>query len=103
MSEVKQHVLSIIKCIETGIDLDGNEIDVCEYMEDVLDINYLINSDKSYKGARLLVAFGGPNIWIDTANKQVEGYWWNNNFIAHYQEDGLGLDDYCNEIYECLG
>lgn len=101
MSDLKAHVLSIIKTIETGIDEDGDEIDINDYMQDVLDINYVTQSDKSYKGARLLVAFGGPNIWIDTASKTVEGYWWNERYENTYREDNLGLDDYCEEIFNC--
>lgn len=101
MSDIKNQVLNIVKVIETGIDLEGNEVDIADYMQDVLDINYITQSDKSYKGARLLVAFGGPNIWIDTASKQVEGYWWSDNFTASYMNDALGLDDYCEEIFNC--
>lgn len=33
---------------------------------DVLDVEWILTSDKELKGARLLVAFGGLNIWIDT-------------------------------------
>ena len=36
-----------------------------DYLEDVLDINYYVDQKKEYLGARILVAFGGPNIWID--------------------------------------
>ncbi len=103
MSDLKHHVLSIIKTIETGIDSDGNEIDVCDYMQDVLDIKYIINSDRSFKGARLLVTFGGPNIWVDTSTNMVEGYWWNEHYEFDYKTDALGLDDYCEEMWGCGG
>ena len=37
-----------------------------DYLADALDINYVVSADAQYLGARILVAFGGPNIWIDT-------------------------------------
>ncbi len=46
-----------------------------EYIYDVLDIKYILNRDKTLSGVRLLVAFGGPNIWIDTSDCTIRGYW----------------------------
>ena len=79
--QMAEQVHSIVEAISTGeYDFDPEYSDydapcAADYIKDVLDINYIINSDKSYKGARLLVAFGGPNIWIDTTTKTVEAYW----------------------------
>ena len=53
-----------------------------------------------YKGARLLVAFGGPNIWIDTASQEVEGYWGSDRVTRWYSKDYIGLDDACAELYD---
>ena len=69
-------------------------------MEDVLDIQYIINQDKTYRGARILVAFGGPNIWVNTQSGQVEGYWWGDNAFTGFM-DNIGLDDYLEELYSC--
>lgn len=85
------NVDSIIKEIESG---------KYDYLENVLDINYLIDREKNYKGARLLVSWGGPNIWIDTFTKEVQGYWGGDQYIKGYFGDELGLDDYCEEIYK---
>lgn len=43
--------------------------------EDVLDLNYIINADKSYKAVSLLITFGGPNIYIDTWEKEIKLFW----------------------------
>lgn len=101
MSNVKEHVLSIIKTLETGIDCDGESIDTMDYINDILDVNYIINQDRTYKGVRLLVAFGGPNIWIDTSTKMVEGHWWSDKFEFSYREDALDLDNWFSEMWEC--
>lgn len=58
-------------------DLDDlDEVNIYDYFEDhPLDIEYTINSDLEYIGARIMIAFGGPNIYINTNNKRVELFW----------------------------
>jgi len=72
-----------------------------DYLSDVLDIEYIVNSKKEYLGARILVAFGGPNIWINTRTKQVEGYWWGDSSILSYENDAMDLDSALSELYNC--
>ena len=72
--------------------------DAGTFMEDALDIQYIINQDKTYRGARILVAFGGPNIWVNTQRGEVEGYGWGDDATAGFI-DNMGLDDYLEEIY----
>ena len=67
----------------------------------IMDINYVLDSNLDYVGSQLLVAFGGPNIWIDTQHQQVRGYWWGDNVIKDYYEDSIYLDDHIKELYEC--
>jgi hypothetical protein len=78
-------------------------IDGFEYLSDVLDITYIVESDrKTLKGARLLVAFGGPNIWIDTVNRRVEGYWWGDTpVIMDYSSDAMDIDSALEELWAC--
>jgi|TARA_R100001086_G_scaffold33229_1_gene15073 hypothetical protein len=92
--EIKEHVNSIAQDITDGKHQAG------DWMEDVLDIQYIINQDKTYRGARILVAFGGPNIWVNTQSGQVEGYWWGDNAFAGFI-DNIGLDDFLEEMYSC--
>tara|TARA_Y100000310_G_scaffold302519_1_gene339937 strand:+ start:255 stop:548 length:294 start_codon:yes stop_codon:yes gene_type:complete len=76
---------------------DGKQ-QATSFMEDALDIQYIINQDKTYRGARILVAFGGPNIWVNTQQGVVEGYWWGDDATAGFI-DNMGLDDYLEEMY----
>ena len=87
-------------CPECASDNVG-DLTANEYLSDVLDIEYYCNSNKEYLGARILVAFGGPNIWIDTRYSRVEGYWWSDRWTESFT-DALGLDDYCKELFECM-
>ena len=76
---------------------DGKE-DASKWMEDVYDIRYLVGGDKKYMGAQLMVAGGGPNIWVNTHRSHVEGSWWGDK-CEYYYIDNIGLDDYCQEMY----
>ena len=53
----------------------GEACDLYSYVEDVLDIEYTISGSGEYLGARIAVALGGPNIYIDTREGYVKGYW----------------------------
>lgn len=72
-----------------------------DYLSDVLDIEYIVDSKKEYLGARVLVAFGGPNIWINTRTQQVEGYWWGSSCIWSYHSDAMDIDSALSDIYNC--
>lgn len=54
---------------------NGEDCDLYSYFSDVLDIEYTISSRGDYLGARIAVALGGPNIYIDTREGEVKGYW----------------------------
>lgn len=70
-----------------------------DFLTDVLDIEYIVNAQGEYIGARVLVAYGGPSIWINTRNNCVEGHWWGDNFTVSF-EDSTGLDDALRELWE---
>lgn len=70
-----------------------------DWLEDALSIEYTVSSDMSYLGARVLVGFGGPNIWVNTRHNQVEGFWWGDNHTTSYT-DALGLDDALEEYFD---
>jgi hypothetical protein len=79
----------------------GEMLSGYDYLSDVLDIEYIVNSKKEYLGARILVAFGGPNIWINTRTQQVEGYWWGSSSIWSYSEDAMDIDSALEDLYNC--
>ena len=76
---------------------DG-ESPASEYMDHVYDIRYIVDREKRYLGAELLVAGGGPTIWVDLWDKEVKGYWGGDRVTVPFT-DNLGLDDYCEEMY----
>ena len=69
-------------------------------MEDVYDIEWITHNDHSYKAARLLVAGGVPNIWVNLQTKTVDGYWGCDE-VNHGFIDNIGLNDYLEELHGC--
>ena len=71
-----------------------------EWMEDVYDIRYIVDREKRYYSAELMVAGGGPTVWVNLDTKYVEGYWGGDKVEEPFT-DNLGLDDYCEDMYGC--
>jgi len=81
-------------------EIPEGESQASEYMDGVYDIEWITHQDHSYKAARLLVAGGGPNIWVNLQDMNVEGYWGGDKCI-HGFIDNIGLDDYLEELHGC--
>ena len=79
---------------------DGVEPSAFDWLENALDIEYIVDNQKEYRGARVLVSFGGPNIWVDTRRGIVEGSWWNETASARFV-DNIGLNEALSEFWEC--
>ena len=110
MSNIESNVLHIVDTLNNGFegylveDEHGEMQTAFDYLQDALDFNWILNSDRTLKGARLLVAFGGPNIWIDTTKGIVEGYWWQDKFVAEYDrnsEFACDLDEALQTLFNC--
>ena len=105
MSDLQKQVDYIAKQLTDGyldgeLNEDGEPMNAFDYLQDALDIEYIVNSKGEYLGARVLVAFGGPNIWIDTRRGIVDGAWWSDRATASFT-DNLGLDDVLSELWAC--
>ena len=103
-TRLQDHVQQIANTLTNGfgdeLNIDNQPLDGFDYLQDALDIEYIVNSKREYLGARVLVAFGGPNIWINTRTKLVEGYWWGEYAKASF-DDGIGLDEALNTLWSC--
>ena len=103
-NDLKSHVQSIAKKLTLGFNeddvIDGEPMSAFDYLQDALDIEYIVNNKSEYLGARVLVAFGGPNIWVNTRTSTVEGAWWRARAEASFA-DNIGLDDALSELWAC--
>lgn len=51
------------------------EFSAYDYLEDVLDIVYMVDGNGNYRGAELTLAVGGPNVYLDTRNGELTVHW----------------------------
>ena len=63
-----------------------------DYFDDYYNIDWILDSNKELQAVRVMVACGGPNIYINTWDKQVELFWWTDS--GKYYLD----NDLCNAI-----
>ena len=65
------------------------------------DIKYTIDGDGNYRGVRVMIAGGGPNVYLDTYQEEIQGYWGGDScklIISDFEY----IDDYWEEMYGCL-
>ena len=70
---------TLYTCPHCGEEVDADDLEavsIYDYFSDALDIEYRCNSNREYKSVSIMVTCGGPNIYIDTAEKAVLLYWW---------------------------
>lgn len=84
---------------DTGFYVFENEDDEegTYYFDDTYNTDYIWRLGYGLMGVRVMVACGGPNIWVDTFEKTVHGYWGGDEAIAYL------TDDCCEKIEAALG
>lgn len=94
------------KCYHCGTvdDVENYErLSLYDYMEDVLDIDFIINSQKEYLACRICVAYGGPSVYIDTDEKAVCLYWWSDSAKYYLRSDTVtAVDEWAEEYYNSI-
>ena len=87
-------------CKDIAEEISAGKEDVHKWQEDVYDIQWITFRDRSYKAARLMVAGGGPTVWVNLQDKTVDGYWASDRVIEPWIDE-IGLDDYLEELHAC--
>ena len=73
-----------------------------DYFDDFYNVDYVVGSDKKYKACRVLVAYGGPNIYIDTWEQEVQLSWWGEHAEAYIPDDLCEqIDEFFEMLYNC--
>ena len=80
----------------------GHYVDASDWISNnVYDERYLLNTDNELIEVQLMVAGGGPSIWVHCSANSVEvhGYWGGDHVkVDAFYEDGLGVWGYYNEL-----
>ena len=95
-----EQLVRMCKNIAESISSPGDDDTAHDWMEGVYDIRYIVDREKRYFSAELLVAGGGPTVWVSLNEMEVQGYWGGDRVNVPFS-DNLGLDDYCEEMYGC--
>lgn len=90
LEEIKDY--DFCEQIDEETDEEGNW-----YFEDAYNIDYIWRLGYGLIGVRVMVACGGSNVWIDTFEKTVHGYWGGDEAIAYL------TDDCCEKIEDSIG
>lgn len=94
------------KCPDCGEIHDVDDLEqlgLYDYFEDILDIEYLVDSKKQYKACKICVAYGGPSIYIDTETCNVELYWWGSRASYRILNSAVdAVDEWAEEYFNCL-
>lgn len=90
LEEIKDY--DFYEQVDEETDEEGNW-----YFEDTYNIDYVWRLGYGLMGVRVMVACGGPNIWVDTFEKTVHGYWGGDEAIAYL------TDDCCEKIENSIG
>ena len=98
--DISEKAITRYNGYETDHDEDDEGALATRFMEHVYDIRYIVDREKRYMGAELMVAGGGPTVWVNLYTNEVEGYWGGDRVTMAFT-DNLGLNEYCEEMYGC--
>lgn len=82
---------------------DFEQLGLYDYMEDALDFDFLVNSRKEFSAVKILVAYGGPNIYINTISGAIELYWWTDSAKYFMRSDVIdAVNDWAEEYFNMI-
>lgn len=79
------------------------QLGLYDYMEDALDFDFLVNSRKEFSAVKILVAYGGPSIYINTISGAIELYWWTDSAKYFMRSDVIdAVNDWAEEYFNMI-
>jgi hypothetical protein len=72
-----------------------------ETFYEVYNTKYIIGDDGSFHDVMLMLAGGGPVIWLDTWSQEIRGSWGSDKYTKYIYDYDYVLD-YWEEEYSCL-
>jgi len=98
----------VFRCPECGAvgNVDWWDVlSVWDFLTDVYNVEFRTNgkSADDLRSVQIMVACGGPNIYLDTASRDVELYWWTESARWPLSYEAVqALDDWAEEYWGCL-
>lgn len=90
-------------CPDCGEEIDDPDdletLSIYDYLQDVYNIEYRIDQNGELRSVEIMIACGGPNIYIDTERRAVCLHWWGDS--AEYPINCAdAVDDWAAEMWE---
>ena len=73
--------------------------DNCRY--EAYSNRYIIDGSGEYLGVMVMLAGGGPTVWLDTFEGEIQGFWGSDRCTFPIY-DFEYIDEYWKEMYKCL-
>lgn len=68
---------------------------------DIYDLEYTVDNQMHFRGARVMIACGGPNIYINSRSGSVDLYWWEDEEHWYLSPDcKTAVQNYFEELYQ---
>ena len=95
---------TIYTCPNCSGDIEESELEATSiydyFKSELFDIEYRINGSREYRSVCVMIACGGPNIYIDTAAKAVILRWWGENAEYPLSYKAVeAIDQYWEEMF----
>lgn len=82
-------------------DPDDDPDNLKDWLDDNMGVHYTINDDLDVVGVVICVDWGGPNIYVDTLQRVVRGYWGLDEYSVALSEDLCeSIDDWAQDRLE---
>lgn len=82
-------------------DDDEDPDNLKDWLDDNLGVHYTVNDDLDVIGVVICVAWGGPNIYVDTLQGVVRGYWGLDEHSVPLSEDLIeSIDEWAQDKME---
>lgn len=103
--DLEHHDGDKYKCPDCGEIHDVDDLEqlgIWDYMDDALDIEYRVSGRMELRSVQVMIACGGPNIYIDTGVKAVRLFWWSDRAEYPLDYDACAeIDEWAEQLFEC--
>lgn len=93
------------ECKEVSDTDEWDQKSLWGYFDDALDIEYRVGGrgPDGYRSVVIMVACGGPNIYVDTGSGLVELYWWSERANWPLSRDAVDMiDEWASECWALM-
>ncbi len=86
--------------------MEAEEITIYDYFDEYFDIKFTVSPCRGggfdYEGARIMITYGGPNVYVDTTEGKVLLYWWTERGEAFLTCNAIDqIDEYARDCFDC--